>query len=541
MSSRRLRQPLDLIVVAGSLSSLGIPANIDLDTVRRDLAGWAPRTVMEALAIVLHNVREAGGEPDEHRRFLAHLAPAVREKAERWLDESDDQRRQVLLSEQFVAIAGLIALEQSSPSGDDDRGELVSRLIAGSLAVADLVGVEDLLLDISRMVLFAESQAWSDELTVARAIVRLLCKPSRKIDYDALCRSGFGVGFEEAWMMTAVFAVIGRHHGSDSGLYPWKFSGEEGGLDDATLAAGRRLWLQTLSEAVERATQDTAKLGWSFRAFVERPITESGDEHIVVWPRAFEEKAFPFGVFALAQRVAGAAGIPMDQVREDCSDVLEELISEQLASGYSHLREIITEDEQRTRFTGKPFRTQQADFLLVEDRYVVALEVRHRPYSYKAQAVGDLGDLERDIELSIVNKIEQCDAALENAERSGLLDGRTPIAVVLNSCPVPVSPLLMMHIERRLTERNITPFRDRHPYTIAVVTAVHLHQIIRGARRTDRSVGGLVERWRKHPSLGEIPFYDWATQHCRRATRDVEADWLDDAVRTVLGIEIGDI
>ena len=319
-----------------------------------------------------------------------------------------------------------------------------------------------------------------------------------------------------------------------------------GGLPRASRAVTTtRRWRQVercgrrhFSEAVQRATQDTNRLGWSFRAFVERPITVDGGDQIVVWPRAFAEKAFPFGVIALAERVATSQGIGIDIIRQECATILEEWVDSEVVEEIPHLNTIITEADQKTRFKGAGYRNKQTDWLLVEDKFVVALEARHRPYSYKAQAVGDLSDLERDIELSIVNKIEQCDAALANAANAGLLVSRRPLAVVVNSCPVPVSPVLMHHIEARLAERKITPYRDQHPFQIAVVSAAHLHQIIRGSRRTGRSIGGMVERWRSHPALGDLAFYDWATQHCRKATRNVEVDWFTEAIQAVLGYAI---
>ncbi len=538
MPQMRLRRPTDAMVVAASLSAMHIRTEVDLDELRSQLSGWTPRAVLDALAEVLHHVREAGVDPDEHRRFLPNFSYEARPFAERWLDESDGNPRQVLLAEQFIAIAGLIALEQSDPAGRDDRGSLVSPLIVGSTAVPDILGVDEVLLDISRLSLFAPSQDWGDQLTVARRILRLLCADHRKIDYDAACRATFSVGLEEAWMMTAVFAVIGQRYGRTKCLYPWRFNGEPGGLGDDVLATGRQLWAQSLTEAVDRATEDCKNLGWSFRAFVERPITDNDGEQIVVWPRAFEERAYPFGLFALAQRVATKQGKSMDTVRQDCADVLEELVQEQLDECYPHLVEIISEADQRKIFTGERFRSKQSDWLLVEDKFVVALEARHRPYSFKAQAIGDLSDLQNDIEISIVNKLEQCDAALDNSHRSGLLAGRTAIAVIVNSCPVPVSPVLIDHVEEQLGKKNITPFRSAHPYRIAVVNAVHLHQILRGSRRTGRSAGGIIQRWRAHPQLGDMAFYDWATQHCPRATRNIEVDWFSDAVRTVLGFDL---
>ena len=479
-----------MMIVAASIRAMGVPVQVDLADVRSTLAGRTPRAVMTAFAQTLHSVRDAGIDADAHRRFLPNLSTAVQPYAARWLDESGAPRH-VLLSEQYVAIAGLIALEQSDNAGNDEASSLVAPLVAASLAVPDLLGATDLLLDVSRMVLFAESQEWSDQITVARALVRLVSAPHRTIDFDAHCRATFGIGFEEAWMMVAVFAVIGGHAAGETPPDGWPAKGQPGGYDDATLAAGRAMWTQTLFEAVQRATQDTNRLGWSFRAFVERPITVDGGDQIVVWPRAFAEKAFPFGVIALAERVATSQGIGIDIIRQECATILEEWVDSEVVEEIPHLNTIITEADQKTRFKGAGYRNKQTDWLLVEDKFVVALEARtHRPYSYKAQAVGDLSDLERDIELSIVNKIEQCDAALANAANAGLLVSRRPLAVVVNSCPVPVSPVLMHHIEARLAERKITPYRDQHPFQIAVVSAAHLHRT-----RPRQSSHGSQHRW----------------------------------------------
>lgn len=458
MARRRIGSPLDVMVVTASISAMRIPLQVDLDAVRQSVQGWTPRAAMSALAAVLHEVREAGVDPEKHRRFIPNLSDQARPYAERWLADSDGHPTQILLAEQYVGLAGLLALQASDLQGDDDHVALIGRLIAASLAMPDLVSDKDMLLSLCRMSLFAEAHDWADHLNVARKLVRLLTFTDRSIDYDAHCRSAFGIGFEDAWLMTAAFAVIGSNLGRESGFYPWQLTSHPGGFDVGTLAAGRELWTQSLADAIERSTADVEHLGWSFRAFAERPITVDGDDQIVVWTRPFAEKAFPFGVFALAQRVASMQGIPMPVIREDCSLVLEELIDDELADGFPHLVEIVTEEQQRKEFARAPFLVGQCDWLLIEDRYVVALEARHRPYSFKAQAIGDLSDLYKDIEVSIVDKVEQCDIALANADHAGYLSGKTPVAVIVNSCPVPVSPLLYDHVERRLAERNITPF-----------------------------------------------------------------------------------
>ena len=101
-----------------------------------------------------------------------------------------------------------------------------------------------------------------------------------------------------------------------------------------------------------------------------------------------------------------AQGIERSSVREECGIVLEERVTELLGGPtpeYPHLNLVISEDEQKQRYSNRGrFKPKRCDWLLIEDEYVVALEARNRPVSIKSQATGLLADLEHDIEEAIV-------------------------------------------------------------------------------------------------------------------------------------------
>ncbi len=183
------------------------------------------------------------------------------------------------------------------------------------------------------------------------------------------------------------------------------------------------------------------------------------------------------------------------------------------------------------------FKPKRCDWLLIEDEYVVALEARNRPVSFKSQATGLLADLENDIEEAIIRKLEQCDHALANATTDGLMTDRKPVAVVVNSCPVPVTPLLIDHIEQHLTPDRF-PYYAEHGYTFAVVELSELRQLLRGGRPNGLSVGKIVDWWRTDRQLGNMSFYDWATQKLHRATRKPSGEWVDIAAQRVLGVDL---
>lgn len=332
----------------------------------------------------------------------------------------------MLLCEQYLSIAGLHAIAGSRSDGDADVEAAVRRIAAGGLIVGDFDGVDsdDLLLQISRLAMFAPHEGWGDQIAEGQALVPLLCALHRKIDFDQMCRAEAGIGLEESWSMTALFATLGGRNIVSNGLVSWPTNPEPGGYPVETLVAGKKLWSQTIDECVRRAKTDLRTPGFAFTAFTTRPLVVDGDDHLAVWPRAFSEKAFPFGLLALVERVCVAQGIERSAVRAECGIVLEERVTELLGGttpAYPHLDHVIGEDEQKRRYSNRGrFRPKRCDWLLIEDEYVVALEARNRPASLKSQATGLRTDLEHDIEEAIIRKLEQCDHALANATTDGL-------------------------------------------------------------------------------------------------------------------------
>jgi hypothetical protein len=470
---RQVRQPIGTFIVVASLKTIRLPNKFSVADLHSELSGMHPRAVLSALRILLADVRDAGVEPVAHQRFLPLFSGIVQEFLVRWLDD-DDEVPHLVLCEQNLCNAGLHAIAGSSTTGDTDEAAAVRRIAAGSLIVADFDGIEsdDMLLQISRLMMFAPHEGWGDQVSEAQALVPLLCAPHRKINFDQVCRAETGIGLEEAWSMTAVFATIGGRSDPKDSLLNWPTKPEPGGYPADTLTAGKKLWRQTIDECVQRAKTDLETPGFSFTSLTARPLVVDGDGQLAVWPRAFSEKAFPFGLLALVERVCIAQGIARSSVREECGIVLEERVSELLGGAtpaYPHLNHVIGETEQKKRYSIRGrFKPKRCDWLLIEDEYVVALEARNRPVSFKSQATGLLADLENDIEEAIVRKLEQCDHALANATIDGLMAGRKPVAVVVNSCPVPVTPLLIDHIEQHLTSDRF-PYYAEHGYTFAVV------------------------------------------------------------------------
>lgn len=111
------------------------------------------------------------------------------------------------------------------------------------------------------------------------------------------------------------------------------------------------------------------------------------------------------------------------------------------------------------------------------------------------------------------------------------------MAIVVNSCPVPVTPLLIDHIEQQLTPDRF-PYYAKHGYTFAVVELSELRQLLRGGRTKGLSVGRIAERWRTDRLMDKMSFYDWATQKFHRATRNPGTEWIDVAARRVFGLNL---
>ncbi len=322
-----------------------------------ELSGMHPRAVLSALRILLTEVRDAGVEPVAHQRFLPLFGGIVQQALVRWLDDGDEVPH-LVLCEQNLCNAGLHAIAASSTTGDTDEAAAVRRIAAGSLIVADFDGIEsdDMFLQISRLMMFAPHEGWGDQISEAQALVPLLCAPHRKINFDQMCRAETGIGLEEAWSMTAVFATIGGRSEPKDSLLNWPTKPEPGGYPAASLIAGKELWTQTIDECVQRAKTDLETPGFSFTSLTARPLVVDGDGQLAVWPRAFSEKAFPFGLLALVERVCIAQGISRSSVREECGIVLEERVTELLGGAtptYPHLDRVIGETEQKKRYSNR--------------------------------------------------------------------------------------------------------------------------------------------------------------------------------------------
>jgi hypothetical protein len=539
---RRVRQPIDTFVVVATLKTIGLRTKTTVADLHTELSGMHPRAALEALRTLLTDVRDAGIDRDAHKRFVPLFSGVVQRALTRWLDDDDDVAR-VALCEQYLSIAGLHAVAGSSADGDTDVDVCLRKIAAGSLIVGDFDGVDsdDMLLQISRLAMFAAHEGWGDQIAEGQALVPLLCASHRRIKFDQLCRAETGIGLEEAWSMTALFATLGGRNIVSNGLVSWPTKPEAGGYSAETLIAGKKLWSQTIDECVDRAITDLRTPGFAFTAFTTRPLVVDGDDQLAVWPRAFSEKAFPFGLLTLVERVCVAQGLARSAVREECGIVLEERVAQLLggpAPAYPHLDHVVDEAEQKRRYSNRGrFKPKRCDWLLIEDEYVVALEARNRPVSLKSQATGLRADLEHDIEEAILRKLEQCDHALTNATFDGLMTGRRPVAIVVNSCPLPVTPLLVDYIEHSLVPDRF-PHYAEHKYTWAVVELSELRQLLRGGRAKGLSVGKITCRWRTDPLMDNMSFYDWATQKLHRATRNPGTEWIDVAARRVFGVDL---
>lgn len=537
---RKLQYPLDILRAAASLRAIKPDAEEIESQFIAELSGMNPRSVLHATRYLLDRVHEAGIDPTSHLSFVAMLPTMLQPRAREWLAESPQRR--VLLSEQNICLAGIHALAKSNPSADTEDTLAVARIASASLAVADTCGAPkgSLLLSLSRAAQFSPSEGWVHAVAEAEALVPLLCASHRKINFNRICETATGVDLEAAWSMTALFATLGGRNQPNT-LLDWPTTEEPTwNYDEATRRAGRALWTQTLAECIDRSIEDLATPGYSFTAISDRPIIDDGEETIVVWPRAFSEKAFPFGLFALVERVCLAQGLERAQVRAECGMVMEERAAQLLdveGQRYAHLQDVLTEEQQKMRFTTSRYQPKRCDWLLVERKRLVALEVRHRPISLKGSATGTAGDLERDFEEAIVRKLVQCDHALANASEAGLLRGRTPLAVVVNSCPLPVTPLLMDHVAKELTPER-APFLARNPYDFAILDLSELRQVLRGARKKGLSLGEVLHRWRTDKHLRDVSFYNWATQRMPSATGRPGSEWIDSVASRVLGLQV---
>ena len=64
-----------------------------------------------------------------------------------------------------------------------------------------------------------------------------------------MCRAETGIGLEEAWSMTVLFATLGGRNKVSNGLINWPVKPEPGGYPVETLIAGKKLWTQTIDSA----------------------------------------------------------------------------------------------------------------------------------------------------------------------------------------------------------------------------------------------------------------------------------------------------
>lgn len=67
---RRGRQPIDTFVVVATLKTIKLPNRFFAADLQAELSGMHPRAALEALRILLTEVRDAGSDRGAHKRFL---------------------------------------------------------------------------------------------------------------------------------------------------------------------------------------------------------------------------------------------------------------------------------------------------------------------------------------------------------------------------------------------------------------------------------------------------------------------------------------
>lgn len=323
------------------------------------------------------------------------------------------------------------------------------------------------------------------------------------IDVGQVVLDRLGIPLDVYW---ATSAAVGIAVMGDRQLHV--FPKQIGMLPPEVLERWFAIHTQSVGDARRLVAADLAVGSpWALTTFFAKPILQGvGDDgDYPIRPQLLALKATLVGmyylVFDLLRAEVGDRHLQWSRVFGRCVESYGRRLFQTLLVRPETLR---FPDEGRRG----PNDPKACDVLVDEGRSLIALDFVHRVLNLATQTSGTPADLERDLELGIVEKIDQVDVTLA-AALAGRADVERVFPVIVMSGPLPMSPIAEAHIARLVAvgERRVVGADDRcRP--VAVMELHELKMFLRTASENGVSPSDLLEAWLQS-SLGANNFRDW--------------------------------
>lgn len=347
----------------------------------------------------------------------------------------------------------------------------------------------------------------------AHAVMIEHSSPAARARMDRAVERAYGVTLEELWRVLVIEWIRASTGKGTIPRIDGPWPSQEMSEDRYDLA--RRSIRQDVAALRTLIEADVSSGSvWQYTAFRNRPVTRtSNDVDLALRPAFVGEKATLTGMFhlvGLAYRqefgesqygsYAGEIGMAVDR---RCRELIVQATQEPAR--------VMWEDELRATATDGSRKT--CDAIWVLKKRWVAMDFVHRQPTLAAQATGDLSDLARELQLSVVDKLHQVDETLQRAlAQVADLEVDRPtevLPVIVNGAGSAISGVVESVLATSLkTELWRAIGRDLRVLKPAVIGLDDLERAAALASTKKTNFGSLLASWRRS-SLSGASFSYW--------------------------------
>jgi hypothetical protein len=502
--------PLDLVLVYLTPSDHGIGQRLSIPKIDQRLGQLPLRPVLELLAIAAHRADRSITGIDERLTLARDLLREGRTRT-RALAMISSGPLAVASAQQVLALA-LRALracpDDARPVPADLRFRVGDLLVAMGDHLSERRGEtnDELLLETVRSGLFYRLQGIGDWYSTAHDvffdIIPTLSADPEFIDPSDVVSRHLGLSLGLLWALNASvgIAVMGDPKVQ---VFPKKI----GEVTEDLALRWHEANTQTVEEARQSCIEDLESGSpWSFTTFFLRPILKIEPErHMPMRPQFLALKATVIGMYQIV----------FDLLKLDGAD--QHLRWSRFfgraveAYGRRLFLELLPDSPVISFPDDRPASAQAekaCDVLLTDGDAVIALDFVHRVLTLSTQTHGSPADLDKDLKLAILEKIDQIDTTLRTALAADNSASRI-FAVVVMSGPLPMTPIAESHIAGLVAtgSREVVGI-DPRCRPIAVLELYELKMLLRTASDNQLSISDVLDSWLQS-SFGGNNFRDW--------------------------------
>ena len=489
----------------------GIGQCMRLPTIDARLARFNLSTVLDELALVMPIVEEAPKGPAAIR-LANHLLPAS--VASRAVGRLRNEPMAAVTSSQVLSNLALRALAacpleagRRSPS-ESIRKELgLLAMALGDHLGRPMPGRDSLALEVVRLSLFYGTNDILTWLDLSHALFfDILPQLSGDVDFvdvDRVARDAYGLTLKRLWALTAIqgMVAVGGRPGTSfpQAVEGWSVDSEELGRWMAVMA-------RNLGDAVPLAKADLARgSGWSFEAFLHRPLMQLGpDRAVALRPAWVANRATLHGMFWMIRDPFVNGGGDHVQWSRLFGRAVETL-------GHSLLARAVDGVNYITESEIKAWGARRQCDAIVPGQSLIAVDFVYRQFTRATTSDGDFNALASDLEVAAVDKLLQIDASVDCGLEAGAIAPDEVFPVVVIGGPFPVNPMLHEDVMRRLEEAELKFIaRDNRCMPFALLDLANFYLLVRLHEDLGISAVDLLRDWLTSP-MGRVSFRDWAT------------------------------